>query len=268
MRRASRPTDQNSARARKTRMVGPIALCVNECTELKTPERVMNVPRMVSRNVAITSVTVQPLSDALALGQERRVQRGGRGQPGQERRVLDRVPRPVPAPAQHLVGPPAAEHDRDREEDPRQQQPVAQRAEEVVAQAPGEQRRRGQAERDRHPDVAQVEERRVHDHEHVVLQQRVRARGRPAARASTLPKGCAGPAMQEAEERAAREPHGDGVRHVLGMKRAVRARSRPRRSRRGRVPRTGSTPRARTTGSPGRPSRAPSASPRGRRSSR
>jgi hypothetical protein len=35
---------------------------VNEWTELKTPERVMNVPRIVSRNVASTSVTVQPLS--------------------------------------------------------------------------------------------------------------------------------------------------------------------------------------------------------------
>ena len=42
-------------------MVGPIALCVKEWTELKTPERVMNVPRIVSRNVASTSVTVQPL---------------------------------------------------------------------------------------------------------------------------------------------------------------------------------------------------------------
>ena len=37
-----------------------MALCVNECTELNTPERVMNVPRMVSRNVACTSVTVHP----------------------------------------------------------------------------------------------------------------------------------------------------------------------------------------------------------------
>ena len=41
-------------------MVGPIALWVKEWTELKTPERVMKVPRMVSRNVASTRVAVQP----------------------------------------------------------------------------------------------------------------------------------------------------------------------------------------------------------------
>ena len=34
---------------------------MKECTELKTPERVMKVPRMVSRKVAMISVTVQPL---------------------------------------------------------------------------------------------------------------------------------------------------------------------------------------------------------------
>ena len=43
-------------------MVGPIALWVKECTELKTPDRVMKVPRMVSRYVARTRMTVQPLS--------------------------------------------------------------------------------------------------------------------------------------------------------------------------------------------------------------
>ena len=65
MRSARRTTTRQRAAARKTRIVGPIALWVNEWTELKTPDRVMNVPRMVSRNVAITSVTVQPLSTPL-----------------------------------------------------------------------------------------------------------------------------------------------------------------------------------------------------------
>ncbi len=46
-------------------MVGPMALWVKEWTELKTPERVMNVPRIVSRKVASTSVTVQPLRTPL-----------------------------------------------------------------------------------------------------------------------------------------------------------------------------------------------------------
>ena len=42
-----------------------------------------------------------------------RVEVGGAGEPRQERRVLDRVPRPVAAPAEHLVAPPRAEHDAD-----------------------------------------------------------------------------------------------------------------------------------------------------------
>ena len=44
-------------------MVGPIALCVNECTELKTPERVMKVPTMVSQNAPSASASVQSFSD-------------------------------------------------------------------------------------------------------------------------------------------------------------------------------------------------------------
>src|SRR6266478_6005566 len=48
-RSASRTSENSSAAAKKTRMVGPMALWVKECTELKTPERVMKVPRIVSR---------------------------------------------------------------------------------------------------------------------------------------------------------------------------------------------------------------------------
>ena len=33
---------------------------VKECTELKTPERVMNVPRIVSRNVASPASSSTP----------------------------------------------------------------------------------------------------------------------------------------------------------------------------------------------------------------
>ena len=65
MRSASRAIDHASESTRNTKIVGPMALCVKECTELKTPERVMNVPRIVSRNVASTSVTVQPLRTPL-----------------------------------------------------------------------------------------------------------------------------------------------------------------------------------------------------------
>ena len=91
---------------RNTRKVGPMSHWVKECTELKTPERVMKVPRMVSRKLASNSVSVHPLEDPLPLLDHRRVDEGGGGQPGQERRVLDRIPRPVAAPAEHLVRPP------------------------------------------------------------------------------------------------------------------------------------------------------------------
>ena len=43
-------------------MVGPISLWLKACTELKIPDRVMNVPRMVSRKLAIMRLMVQPLS--------------------------------------------------------------------------------------------------------------------------------------------------------------------------------------------------------------
>ena len=85
------------------------------------------------------------LQDALALGEDRGVQRRGGGEPGQERRVLHRVPGPVAAPAQHLVRPPAAEHDGHGEEDPRQQQPRRAARHEVVAEPAAQERgaRRG-----------------------------------------------------------------------------------------------------------------------------
>ena len=41
--------------AKKPRMAGPTPDSVKECTEASTPERVRNVPRIVSENVAITS---------------------------------------------------------------------------------------------------------------------------------------------------------------------------------------------------------------------
>ncbi len=46
-------------------MVGPMALWVKEWTQLKTPERVMKVPRIVSRNEPRTRVTVHPLRTPL-----------------------------------------------------------------------------------------------------------------------------------------------------------------------------------------------------------
>ncbi len=62
MRSASSATEASSAIPRNTRNSGPIGLWVNECTELTTPDRVRNVPRIVSRKVTRTRITVQALS--------------------------------------------------------------------------------------------------------------------------------------------------------------------------------------------------------------
>ena len=109
---------------------------------------------------------------------EHRVDVRGGGQPRQQAGVLDRVPRPHAAPAEHLVAPPAAEQDADREERPREQRPAPRLHQPALADPPGDQRGDGERERHRHADVAEVEDRRVEQHEHVVLQQRVRALGR------------------------------------------------------------------------------------------
>ena len=60
---------------------------------------------------------------AAALLDEHRVEVRRPAQPRQERGVLDRVPSPEAAPAEHLVRPPRAEDDADRQERPRQQRP-------------------------------------------------------------------------------------------------------------------------------------------------
>ena len=48
-----------------TRKVGPMSDWVKLCTELKTPERVMNVPMMVSTKLPSASASVHSLSDFL-----------------------------------------------------------------------------------------------------------------------------------------------------------------------------------------------------------
>ena len=131
-----------------------------------------------------------------------RVEVGGAGEPRQERRVLDRVPRPVAAPAEHLVAPPRPEHDADGEEAPREQRPAAGLDEPPLADPAGDQR--GDRERERHgePDVAEVEHRRVERHQDVVLQQRVRARAvESAIAACTWRERVRRPEHQQEEER-------------------------------------------------------------------
>ena len=87
--------------------------------ESRIPERTRNVPSTASVPVARISDDVPHLQHPALLLHHDRVQERGAGQPRQQRRVLDRVPGPVAAPAQLGVGPARAEQDADAEEEPR-----------------------------------------------------------------------------------------------------------------------------------------------------
>ena len=100
-----------------------------------------------------------------------RVQERRRRKPRQQPGVLDRIPHPVTAPAQLLVRPEHAERQPERQEEPGHHRPAPDRAEPRVVQVAGRQRRDPERERDRHPDEADVERRRVDRHVEV-LQQR------------------------------------------------------------------------------------------------
>ena len=57
-----RPSDTATMMPKNDSNHAPIADCVNACTESSTPERVRNVPRIVSENVASRSERFQTRS--------------------------------------------------------------------------------------------------------------------------------------------------------------------------------------------------------------
>ena len=87
----------------KARNHGPISLCVNEWIELTIPERVRNVPKSERQNASATSDDVPDLQHPALLLDHHRVQERGGDEPRHQRRVLDRVPRVVAAPADLLT---------------------------------------------------------------------------------------------------------------------------------------------------------------------
>ena len=118
---------------------------------------------------------VPDLQHAALLLHHHRVQEGGADQPGHERRVLHRVPAPVTAPAELLVGPARAEQQPDPQERPGDQREVARRPDPGGVELAADQRAHAERERDRPQHVARVEHRRVHRHVRVA-QQRSEAR--------------------------------------------------------------------------------------------
>ena len=109
-----------------------------------------------------------------------RVQERGRREPRHERGVLDGIPRVVAAPADLDVRPVRAEQLADAEERPCGERPPARDDDPALVGALRQQRAHRERERDREPDVAEVEHRRVREHVRV-LQARHHARRRPPA---------------------------------------------------------------------------------------
>ena len=112
------------------------------------------------------------LESAAFFGDRQRMQQRGADEPRHERRVLDRVPEPPAAPAQRVVRPPAADHDADGEEAPRERRPGPRPARPRRVETAAQQRGDGECEGDREADVAHVQHRRVRDHSRI-LQQRI-----------------------------------------------------------------------------------------------
>ena len=128
------------------------------------------------------------------------MQVGGRRQPRDERGVLDGVPRPVPAPAEHLVGPPRAEDDADGEEAPREQRPASRFDQPAFPEPTRHQGGDSECEGNREADIAEVEHRRVERHQRMVLQQRIRPGTVGGDRAVDDSEGIGGPRHQGEEE--------------------------------------------------------------------
>ena len=103
-----------------------------------------------------------------------RVEVGGGREPRQEGGVLDRVPRPVAAPAEDLVAPPRAEDHPAGQERPGEEGPAPGLDQPPLTHPAGDEAGAGEGEGDGEADQTEVEQRRVERHQDVVLQQRVR----------------------------------------------------------------------------------------------
>ena len=110
---------------------------------------------------------------ALAVDREA-VDHGDGDEPGEQARVLDRVPSPVAAPAEHDVGPHRAQADAHRQEDEGEQRDAVAQLDPALGRVVAHQGGDGVGERDRHACVADEQGRRVQDHR-PVLEQHVHA---------------------------------------------------------------------------------------------
>ena len=158
---------------------------------------------------------VPELQHAPPLLDHHRVQERGAGEPRHEGRVLHRVPRPVAAPAQHVIAPPAADQQAEREEVPGHDRPAPGDRDPLVAGPPDDERGHREGERHREAGEAQVERHRMGDHPRV-LEQRIEAAAVRGHRREPL-EGRSGDRHHQQEERGEAEHHREHPRVELGL---------------------------------------------------
>ena len=214
-RHAINPNPPSSTRVRNARYSGPTIDSANVWTDARMLPRVRNVPRTVSANVPTISDRFQTFSIPRRSCTSTECRNAVPKQPRQQRDVLDRVPRPVPAPAEDAVGPQRAQRQADRQEDPGRDRPSARDAHPRVTHPPRDQRGDRERERHREPDEPEVQERRVRRHQRMVLQQRERAApvGRSGGERRERRRG---PQDQDQVERRDAEHHRERPREGLG----------------------------------------------------
>ena len=189
------------------------------------PERVRKVPNSVRPKVRMMSVRFQSLQHAPPLLDHHRVQERGAGEPRHEGGVLDRIPRPVAAPAEHVIAPPAADQEPERQEIPGDDGPAPRDGDPLVADAARDERGDGEGEGHREAGEAEVERHGVRDHPRV-LEQRVEPAAVGGDRGEAL-EGRRRHRHHEQEEREHAEHHREHPRVELGLAFA-RWRQRPR----------------------------------------
>ena len=143
---------------KKASRAGPIPVLLNEWTDSSTPERVRKVARMVRLKVAMTSERFQTRSMPRRSWTITECRKAVRRQPRKEGGVLHRVPRPVAAPAEHLVAPPRPEDHADGQEAPGEEGPAPGLDEPALADPAGDKAGAGEGEGNGEADQPQVEQ--------------------------------------------------------------------------------------------------------------
>ena len=141
-------------------------------TDVSTPERTRKVPISDSENARIASRMVQTLSAPRFSITTAECSKRRAGEPRHQRSILDRIPKPITAPAELVIGPIRAAGDAERQAHPGAEHPRPHPACPGGIDAAFEQRCDGEGEGDREADIAEIEERRMKG-EAGILQDRI-----------------------------------------------------------------------------------------------